>query len=67
MKLLEWCWSWLPDNCQVHGCCRKGMRGNENHLPVAKDKYVIVCDYCSSANMNWEQEKAQYYQHPEGV
>jgi hypothetical protein len=51
MKFLEWLigrvlrsqklWSLLPDKCQIPGCCRKGVRGNEN---VINGK--IVCDYC---------------------
>lgn len=41
MTLTERLWRMLPDKCQCVGCCRKGMRGNEN---VIAGK--IVCDYC---------------------
>jgi hypothetical protein len=34
-------WRLLPDKCQVEGCCRQGVRGNENRIDGR-----IVCDYC---------------------
>lgn len=34
-------WTLVPDKCQVDGCCRKGIRGNENVI-----EGVITCDYC---------------------
>lgn len=34
-------WSYLPDRCEIPGCSRQGVRGNEN---VIQGK--IVCDYC---------------------
>jgi len=38
---IEWAWGLLPDRCQVPGCSRQGVRGNENVIGG-----VIVCDYC---------------------
>ena len=52
-QILQWVWKWLPDNCEVRDCCRKGMRGNENIIypfkddDLLKDFYIIMCDYCS--------------------
>lgn len=39
--IIEWGWGFLPDQCEMPGCCREGVRGNEN---VIDGK--IVCDYC---------------------
>lgn len=36
-----WLWSLLPDRCDMPGCCRKGIRGNENKIAGR-----VVCDYC---------------------
>ncbi len=41
MKVLEWLWRFLPDKCEMEGCCRKGVRGNENIIDGK-----IVCDFC---------------------
>lgn len=52
-QILQWVWKWLPDECEVRDCCRKGMRGNENIIypfkddEMFKDFYIIMCDYCS--------------------
>ena len=46
MSVLEWLWSFLPDRCQIEGCCRAGVRGNENVLEIMGSP-VILCDYCS--------------------
>lgn len=55
MKIMEWLWSFLPDECEVDDCCRAGMRGNENRIhPWPErypDLYVLVCDYCNSKYM----------------
>ena len=51
-NLRESVWALLPDKCQVHGCNRAGMRGNENRASIAIGKYVLMCDYC------WSQYKA---------
>ena len=56
-KILEWIWSKLPDHCVVVGCARAGMRGNENRVPVGRNKYVVMCDYCSSEDHH-AKEKA---------
>lgn len=42
--ILEFFWRLLPDRCEVDGCCRKGVRGNENIV-----NGMIMCDYCSGA------------------
>ena len=53
VRLLEWLWKWLPDECEVRNCCRKGVRGNENIIypfkddEMLKDFYIIMCDYCT--------------------
>jgi hypothetical protein len=41
MTALEWFWQILPDKCEVPGCSREGVRGNENRIDGK-----IVCDYC---------------------
>ena len=46
MGWLEWLWSFLPDRCEMPGCCRRGVRGNEN---VIDGK--IMCDYCHANKM----------------
>lgn len=52
MKLLERLWSLLPDKCDMRGegCCRTGVRGNENRVlvPGTRDVWLILCDYCTS-------------------
>lgn len=54
MKLREWLWRLLPDQCEVSDCCRKGVRGNENIIypfeddEMLKEFYIIMCDYCNS-------------------
>src|SRR5262245_27738359 len=37
-------WSLLPDRCEVPGCSRQGIRGNENVINGR-----ITCDYCGVA------------------
>jgi len=51
-SLLEWLWSLLPDECEIEGCGRGGVRGNEN---IIDDK--IVCDYCHIQQLMDEEEK----------
>ncbi len=38
----EWLWSLLPDKCEIEGCRRLGIRGNETEV-----KGILMCDYCS--------------------
>lgn len=56
MRIREWLWSLLPDQCEVQGCCRKGVRGNENIIYPWPERYtelgIIMCDYCSSKYRN---------------
>jgi hypothetical protein len=40
-RIHEWLWRLLPDKCQRVGCCRLGVRGNENVI-----NGQIICDYC---------------------
>lgn len=40
-RLYAWLWSFLPDRCEMPGCTRQGVRGNEN---VVRGR--IMCDYC---------------------
>lgn len=42
VKFAEWSWSLLPDKCEVEGCRRLGIRGNETEV-----KGILMCDYCS--------------------
>lgn len=39
--IVEWLWQFLPDRCEVQGCSRQGVRGNENFIEGKR-----VCDYC---------------------
>lgn len=50
MRFFEWLWSLLPDNCEIEGCRRKGVRGNENIV-----NGLIMCDYCHSRHMDGEK------------
>jgi hypothetical protein len=56
--LKEWLWSLLPDTCEVKGCCRKGMRGNENLIYPWPERWpklhIVMCDYCDSDYMRGE-------------
>ncbi len=63
MKFKQWLWSLLPDECQVVGCSRKGMRGNENLLPLGKGHHVIICDYCDSHYMRYTGGPLNTHQH----
>ena len=43
----QWFWTHcVPDKCQMPGCCRKGVRGNENIW-----NGMIVCDYCTAKHL----------------
>ena len=52
MKLIGWIWRLLPDKCEMPGCCRQGVRGNEN---IVAGK--VMCDYCHSAYLDKIREK----------
>ena len=41
MNILKWLWSLLPDKCEMQGCLRKGIRGNEMRW-----NGMVLCDYC---------------------
>lgn len=49
-RFYEAYWALWPDNCEMPGCNRNGILGNENRLehhvdgePIAR---VVCCDYC---------------------
>lgn len=52
-SLLEWLWNRLPDNCEIEGCSRQGVRGNEN---IIDEK--IVCDFCHIQQLLDEEAKS---------
>jgi hypothetical protein len=52
MGWFEWLWSFLPDKCEMPGCCRQGVRGNENIIDGK-----VMCDYCHSAEMSRREKK----------
>lgn len=58
MRIKEWLWNILPDTCEVTGCCRKGVRGNENLIYPWPERwptlYIVMCDYCNSKYMSGE-------------
>lgn len=45
-KILEWFWRLLPDKCDMPGCSRQGVRGNETRVAGR-----VVCDGCHSKMM----------------
>jgi hypothetical protein len=47
MGIVEWLWSFLPDRCEMPGCSRKGVRGNENIIDGKR-----VCDDCHAKLMH---------------
>ena len=51
-RVAEWFWSTLPDKCEVDGCRRMGIRGNEN-----REDGILMCDYCSYLR-TWGSERA---------
>jgi len=59
-RIREWLWGLLPDNCEVVGCCRKGMRGNENLLTMFPLVDVIACDYCTMRQHRGEHLKGRW-------
>jgi hypothetical protein len=52
MGWFEWLWSFLPDKCEMPGCCRQGVRGNENIIDGK-----VMCDYCHMAEMSRREKK----------
>ena len=52
----EMAWKWLPDKCEIKGCPRTGVRGNENYLMIGGQQIdemryaplygVTLCDDC---------------------
>jgi hypothetical protein len=49
------------DDCQICQGRRGGVKGNEN-----VDEGVIICDYCSSDRMTFDQVKAETVTEPKG-
>ena len=46
-SVIAWFWALLPDKCQVSGCSRKGIRGNEQILYG-----IVMCDNCYAKRVN---------------
>jgi len=44
----------LPDECEVEGCGRGGVRGNEN---IIDD--VVTCDYCHIEQLMKEADETE--------
>lgn len=42
-EIVAFFWGLLPDKCEVEGCCREGVRGNENIVGG-----IVMCDYCDA-------------------
>lgn len=53
-RFRQWLWSFLPDNCEMPGCCRQGVRGNENFIDGK-----VVCDYCHAKMIRAETQLTQ--------
>lgn len=43
-RFCAWLWAFLPDRCEMYGCDRRGVRGNENVIGGKR-----VCDGCHAA------------------
>lgn len=63
-RLRMWCgavkeklWAKLPDKCSAPGCRGRGVRGNENRIPMKDGSYVLLCDDCH-AEFDRENSKA---------
>jgi hypothetical protein len=52
--LIAWFWSFLPDKCEVEGCSRRGVRGNENFIDGR-----AVCDYCHAKMHKRESRRSE--------
>jgi len=44
-RVVEWFWRWLPDRCQIEGCERHGVRGQETTI-MYHGKPTRACDDC---------------------
>jgi hypothetical protein len=49
MTLFEKLWAWLPDRCQMPGCKRRGIRGNEQIVDSLR-----MCDECATKHVERE-------------
>lgn len=38
----------IPDDCEMPGCRRLGVWGNENVITIEHDKRLTLCDGCTS-------------------
>lgn len=65
MKIIEWLWSLLPDNCQMPDCERRGMRGNENVVDG-----ITMCDGCHAKYLQIPRctycRGTEFYEGPSG-
>jgi hypothetical protein len=49
MGIPNWVLRLLPDECEVSGCCGKGLRGSETKVypfPHWTTFYIVMCKYC---------------------
>jgi len=52
-RVIEWFWRLLPDRCEMYGCSRRGVRGNENVIhgkSVCHDCHAAILRAASGAN-----------------
>jgi hypothetical protein len=60
MGLFQFLWRLLPDRCQMPGCTRHGVRGNENILPI-NGKWRLVCDECTTIHLMRQKAREDYH------
>lgn len=54
MGLFQFLWRLLPDRCQMPHCTRRGVRGNENMVPVGEGErrvWRMMCDECTQIHL----------------
>ena len=54
MGWVEWFWRLLPDRCEMPGCDRRGVRGNENVVDG-----LLMCDDCHARRIIDMRTKGQ--------
>jgi len=50
--LAEWLWNFLPDKCEMDGCRRHGVRGNEQIVDGS-----VMCDDCCAIWMEAQRRQ----------
>jgi hypothetical protein len=58
--MLGFLWRQLPDRCEMPGCTRRGVRGNENIMVVIGDKRRMMCDECVQVHLLRRRFGAEY-------